>query len=309
MEISVILPVYNEKDNLIPLCKETIDCLTKNYSDWEIIFIDDGSEDGSKEILSQLSQEFENVSIVFLRRNFGQTQAIQAGLDQAKGELIATMDSDMQNDPKDIIRLHDKMRELDVDLVNGWRENRSDPLSKKILSRIAAKLRRVFLGTDLNDYGCTLKLMKRDAAQNLNLKGELHRYIPPLLKMKGYQITEIPINHRPRNAGKSKYGYSRVFKGFIDLINVWFLKKYQRRPIHILGGLGLISMFLGLLFLLFATYQKINGISFSDTGATIISAMLLVTGVQLFVSGILADIAVKTRFADQDVYYIDEVAE
>ncbi len=304
MEISVILPVYNEKDNLIPLCNEIINCLNKTYSDWEIIFIDDGSEDGSKEILCQLSQEFENVSTVFLRRNFGQTQAIKAGLDYSSGELIATMDSDMQNDPKDIIRLDNRMKETGADLVNGWRKNRSDPLSKRFLSKIASKVRRAFLGTELHDYGCTLKLMNRDAAKNLNIKGEMHRYIPPLLKMKGYRVTEIEVNHRSRKYGKTKYGYGRVPRGLIDLINVWLWKKYRKRPIHLFGTLGLLSITLGILTIMFALIQKFNGTSLSDTGATVISTLFIITGIQLFVSGVIADIAVKNL--DNQVYYVQE---
>jgi len=309
MEISVVLPVYNEEGNLKPLFKELKQVLNQNYETWEVIFVDDGSTDSTPKKLSKIQKQNTQVKVLTLKTNFGQTNAIQAGIDHAQGKLIATMDSDMQNDPRDIPRMEKHLKKTSSDIVNGWRKHREDHLTKKILSHAAAQTRRIFLGTELHDYGCTLKIMKRKAAKELELNGEMHRYMPPLLKMKGYKVTEIEVNHRPRNTGKTKYGYQRIPKGFMDLINVWFWQKYEGRPLHIFGGIGLTSITLGTLMFLYATYQKfIQGIGFSDTGATTISVLLTVIGVQFFISGILADILIKNhkKISSRRNYYVEE---
>ncbi len=310
MSISVVLPVYNEEDNLKPLFKELRKVLENNYTDWEVIFVDDGSTDSTSEKLSKIREQNSNVKVIRLKTNFGQTPAIQAGIDNCKGDLVVTMDSDMQNDPRDIPKLQQHMETTGSDIVNGWRKNREDPFTKKLLSKVAAKVRRAFLGTDLHDYGCTLKIMEKEAAKELDLNGEMHRYVPPLLKMKGYKVTEKPVNHRSRNAGETKYGYQRLPKGFMDLLNVWFWQKYEGRPLHIFGGLGLLSITLGALMSLYTLYQKfVEGISISDTGATIISVFLVLVGVQFFISGIMTDILIKNhkQVSSHQSYYVEEL--
>lgn len=295
MEISVVLPVYNEEKNLQPLFEELVEVLEENFTDFEVIFVDDGSQDSSLELLEDLGEENEEVKWVELRKNFGQSYAIQAGLDRAKGDLIATMDSDMQNDPRDIPRLIDELENTGSDMICGWRKKRNDPFLKGISSKIASFLRRLILRADLHDYGCTLKIFRKEAAKSLALRGEMHRYIPPLLKVNGFKVSEMEVNHRQRNAGKTKYGLRRLPKGFMDMIKVWFWKNFDGRPLHIFGGLGILSIVSGGLLFLVALYQKMNGTTLSETASTVISVFLVLIGVQFFLSGILAEIALKDQ--------------
>jgi glycosyltransferase involved in cell wall biosynthesis len=311
-EISVVAPVYNEEGNLRPLYNELQEVLDENYRYWEIVLVDDGSQDGSLEVMKNLHERDKRVKAVKFKANFGQTAALQAGVDNASGEVVVTMDSDMQNDPRDIPRLVNKLEEEDCDLVNGWRKERDDPLSKRLFSEIAAKMRRALLGTDLHDYGCTLKAFSKEAASELKINGEMHRYIPPILARRGYQNCEIVVNHRERHAGDTSYGWQRLPKGFMDLVNVWFWQKYEGRPLHIFGGLGIVSMGLGGLLGTYALYQKLfRGVGLSDTAATTIAPFLFMVGVQFFISGILADIVIKNHHQTkkQKNYNIDKVIE
>lgn len=298
MELSIVLPVYNEEKNLNPLFEELAEILERNFTDYEIIFVDDGSEDSCPEVLKELVRQNESVKWIELRKNFGQSTAIQAGLEEAKGELIATMDSDMQNDPRDIPRLIEKLEETESDMVCGWRRKRDGPILKSAFSGLASFLRRLILRAELHDYGCTLKVFRREAAESLTLRGEMHRYIPALLKVHGFNVSELEVNHRPRNAGNTKYGIKRLPKGFMDMIKVWFWKEFADRPLHIFGGLGIISMGLGSLIFLVALYQKLNGTSLSETAATVVSVFLILIGVQFFLSGILAEIALRDKHQD-----------
>ena len=303
MELSVILPVFNEEKNLRPLFDELKDVLEENFTSYEIIFVNDGSEDASQDILKDLGDQHKEVKWLELRKNFGQSEAIQAGINQSKGDLVATMDSDMQNNPKDIPRLVEELESTDSDLVNGWRKKRKDPFMKSTFSGVASFFRRIILGAKLHDYGCTLKVMKREAAESLELRGEMHRYIPALIKIHGFKVSEIKVNHRERNASTTKYGLKRLPKGFIDLTKVWFWKEFKGRPLHIFGGVGLASIFLGGLLFSFALYQKINGTSLSDTGATVISVFLVLIGVQFFLSGILAELVQKNMHTSEPTNY------
>jgi len=310
MDISVVTPVYNEENNLKPLYSEIKETIEGEFDEWEVIMVDDGSSDQSWKTMKELRDSNEELKIVKLRKNFGQSSALQAGLEISKGELIATLDSDMQNDPRDIPRLVGELEE-GFDLVNGWRKDREDPFKKKLFSRIAAKMRKLLLGSELNDYGCTLKVMTREAADELSINGEMHRYIPPILESRGFKTSEIEVNHRERNSGETKYGISRIPKGFIDMINVWFWQRYRDRPLHIFGSLGILSMILGGFTGLIAVYRKLNGVGLSDTAATIISPFLIMIGVQFFISGLLADILVRNyyqRSGNKD-YRVEEVIE
>lgn len=292
--ISVVLPVYNECDNIEPLWKEIEEVMNGNYSDWEAIFVDDGSKDGSRELLAQKSSNNQRFTTVLLKDNFGQSEALQAGIDASQGEVVVTLDSDMQNDPADIPRLVETLEEGSFDAVNGWRRDRSDPLMKKLWSRFAEKLRKATLGTELHDFGCTLKAFTREAADELQLRGEMHRYIPPVLEGRGYEMTEIEVNHRQRHAGETKYSWRRLPKGFLDLLNVWFWQKYDSRPLHIFGGLGILSGVIGSLGGSYAVYLKVfEKVSLSDTALPLFAVLMTMLGVQFFISGILADIAIK----------------
>ncbi|MFB6242349.1 MAG: glycosyltransferase family 2 protein [Candidatus Nanosalina sp.] len=299
MDISVVLPVYNEERNLRPLFDELKEVMDQNYGDWEAVFVDDGSTDRSLEVLRELAEE-EEVKVVELRSNFGQTAALDTGLRHAGGDVVVTMDSDMQNDPADIPRLVDRLESSGCDLVNGWRRDREDPFLKRAFSSIATRMRMAFLGTGLHDYGCTLKAYSRETADELSLDGEMHRYVPPLLQMKGFEVCEIEVNHRERHAGETKYGWRRLPKGFLDMVNVWFRQRYDERPLHFFGGIGIIVASLGAAMFLYALYQKFYlGTGLSETAATLIAVFLVLTGLQVFLTGLLADMMVQNRDAGE----------
>ncbi len=311
MEVSIVVPIYNERDNLAPLyheLKDVLDDMNKNY---EIIFVDDGSTDGSFEEMVRLFEEEDHLRIVKLRSNFGQSSALQAGFDISNGEIIVAMDADLQNDPKDIPRLLEKLKE-GYDCVSGWRMERKDPLGKRIMTKISSLVRRRFLGTDLHDYGCTLKAYRREALAEIEISGEMHRYIPPMLKWRGFDVTEIEVNHRERTRGETKYGTTRVFKGFMDMINVWFWQKFHGRPLHLFGGLGLISAFIGLIAALISFYWKFfGGVSFTSTPLPLFSVFMFLTGLLLFSSGLLADVLLKNYYSleERRVYSVEKVVE
>lgn len=295
MKVSLVLPVYNEEGNLRPLFGEIREVMEENYGDWEAVFVDDGSTDTSPEILEKISRKSPEVAVVKFRRNYGQSEAIQAGLEHADGNIIVTMDSDMQNDPQDIPGLVEKLESSDCDLVNGWRREREDSFMKTFFSETASKMRRVMLDTDLHDYGCTLRAFTREAAESIELNGGMHRYIPPKLEMNGFEVCEMEVNHRERNEGKTKYGWKRIPKGFVDMLNVWFWENYGGRPLHLFGGLGILSMVSGALLFSYALFQKVvEGMDLSGNAATLISGFLVLAGLQLFTSGLLSDMMAKS---------------
>lgn len=311
LEASVVLPVYNEQGNLQPLAEELSVVLEEEFDRWEVLFVDDGSTDGSYEELKRIHEDEPRFKIVRFRGNFGQSAAMDAGLDYASGDVIITMDSDGQNDPADIPKLIKKLDE-GYDCVTGWRTKRDDPLMKRVSSRVASGLRKMFLGTDLHDYGCTLKAFRRPAAKDIDLDGEMHRYIPALLSWRGYRIGEVKVNHRPRRNGETKYSWQRLPKGFIDLINVWFWQKFSGRPLHIFGGLGMISMFIGTSGAFYSAWLKISaGANLSNTALPLFSVFMVMIGVQFFISGILADIGIKgyQHAKNEEPYRVKEILE
>lgn len=311
MDLSIVSPVYDEEDNVPVLyeeLKEVLDGLDKKY---EIIFVDDGSTDNSYEKMREIAERDESFKIVKLRTNFGQSSALQAGFDTSKGDIVVSIDSDLQNDPKDIPKLLKKLEE-GYDLVSGWRQERKDSLSKKFFSKIADWMRSVLLGTDLHDYGCTLKAYRKECLEEIELMGELHRYIPPLLRWRGFDITEVKVNHRERKQGETNYGTTRLFKGYMDMINVWFWQKFHGRPLHLFGGAGLLTGFLGLITGLIAVFWKaLEGITFTSTPLPLVSIFLLITGMILFVVGLLSDILVKNYYSSQDrkPYSVEKVED
>lgn len=311
MQVSVVLPVYNEADNLRPLADELREVLEEYYQQWEVVFVDDGSHDGSFEILESIHEDDDRFKIIQFRRNFGQSPALDAGLDYAFGDIVVTMDSDGQNDPKDIPELVEKLQE-GYDCVSGWRRERDDPLSKRLFSRLASGMRRAFLGTELHDYGCTLKAFRRPAAKDIDLHGEMHRYIPALLNWRGYRISEVEVNHRPRRNGRTKYSWQRLPKGFLDLVNVWFWQKFSGRPLHIFGGLGILSMFIGTGGALYSAWLKLGAeVELSETALPLFAVFMIMIGIQFFISGILADIGIKgyQNAKNEEPYRIREVIE
>ena len=307
MKISVILPVFNEEENLIDMNSEITGVLGNMKMDYEIIYIDDGSTDRSFEILSSLREQDERIKIIQFRRNFGQTAGLAAGFDHASGDVIVTMDSDRQNDPNDIPMMLDKINE-GYDLVSGWRFDRQDAwLSRKLPSKLANGLISKITGVKLHDYGCSLKAFRKDVVENIRLYGEMHRFIPAIASWMGVRIAEVKVNHRARVAGTSKYGISRTFRVILDLITVKFLLQYSARPIHFFGGIGLASGVLGFLIAFVMLIQKfIFDVPMGDRPLLLLSVLLMFIGLQFITFGLLGELMTRTYHEAQNkpVYVI-----
>ena len=306
-KLSVIIPVYNEAENVGPLYGELKQVLAGIMAEPEIIFINDGSSDNTLEKLKELS----NVKIVNFRKNYGQTASLQAGFDLAEGDVIVSLDGDGQNDPADIPLLLAKLNE-GYDVVCGWRWQRHDSFLKKFVSGGANFLRKIFVKDNVHDSGCTLRAYRQEAVKSLKLSGELHRFIPALVQLNGFKVTELKVNHRPRLQGVTKYSYGRVLKGLIDIISVWFWRKYAGRPLHLFGGIGLILIMAGLVLGLYLFIARLLGyLTLSDKIWPLVDVLMILSGIQLFVSGIIADIAVKgfDRSSRKKPYAIKEIIE
>lgn len=305
--ISVVVPVYNESGNVKELFREIKEvCVKENYT-YEIIFVDDGSSDDTAKQCAELKP----LKLIRFRRNFGQTAAMDAGIKAAQYDYIVTMDGDRQNDPADIPNMLKYMTENDLDVVSGWRKNRKDTVMKKFTSRGANFLRGIIVKDNIHDSGCSLKVYKRECFENVSLYGEMHRFIPALLKIKGFTVGEIVVNHRPRTAGVTKYNWKRTFKGFVDMISVWFWNKFAVRPLHLLGSTGIISIFIGIVFAIWSLVLFIMGNNMSDYMQPIVSVLFLLAGLFLFVFGLMSDILVKTYYGSKidTPYNIKEVVE
>lgn len=308
--LSILIPVYNEIENLDLLYERLVEALDPTGETFEVLLIDDGSIDGSPERIKAICARDGRFSLVRLNRNFGQTAAMAAGIDHARGEIVITMDADLQNDPADIPKLLGVYRQ-GYDLVSGWRRNRQDAfVSRTLPSKLANGLISWATGVHLHDYGCTLKAYRRDLVQRLNLYGEMHRFLPALLAHVGARITEIEVQHHPRHAGRSKYGIGRTGKVLLDLLTVKFLGTYATKPIYLFGGLGFLSLaggFLTVLALLIMKY--VFGISMILTPLPVLAAMLVIVGVQFLLMGLLAEMQVRTYHESQEkkIYVLREV--
>lgn len=300
VDLSVVIPIYNEEENLPILyerLKKVLKGLDKSY---EIIFVNDGSTDKSWEIIKELSQKDPHVVGVNFRKNFGQTAAMSAGFETARGEIIITMDGDLQNDPEDIPKL---LQVLDqgYDIVSGWRKDRKDAfISRTLPSKIANWLISRVTGVYLHDYGCSLKAYRAEVAKNLDFYGEMHRFLPALSKAIGAKVTEIPVKHHPRIYGKSKYGISRTFKVLLDLILVKFLLDYRTKPLRVLGGSGAVLLFLGALTLSYLVVVKIvGGQDIGNRPLLIFGTLFFLSGIQLISTGIVAELITRTYYESQ----------
>jgi glycosyltransferase involved in cell wall biosynthesis len=299
--ISILLPVYNEADNLERLhekIKDTISGLS-----FEVIYVDDGSSDGSLEILRGFAANDRRVRVISLQRNYGQTAAMAAGIDASRGDVLIPMDADLQNDPADIERLLAKLDE-GYDVVSGWRTNRQDTFLTRVLpSRIANRLISIIGGVRLHDYGCTLKAYRREVLRDIHLYGEMHRFIPIYASWSGGRVTEIPVSHHPRAAGKSKYGLSRTAKVIFDLITIKFLASYLPKPLYVFGCTGMLVFALSFISGLIAVLMKFVGwphhADFIQTPLPVLAMVLLVLGIQLFLLGLIAELLVRTYHESQ----------
>ena len=308
-KLSVVAPLLDEQDNLPTLYEQVKQALEGRY-EYELIFIDDGSTDGSFDILKGLHAADPKVRVIRFRRNFGQTAALSAGFAHARGDIVVALDADLQNDPADIPMLLAKLDE-GYDVVSGWRKKRHDKaLTRRLPSRIANCLISRITNVRLHDYGCTLKAYRRDVLAETRLYGEMHRFIPALASWSGAKVTECVVNHRPRMAGKAKYGLGRTLKVVLDLITVKFLGSFSTKPIYVFGGLGLFTTLLAILFGWLVIYQKLaRGTDMSGNPLLILTAVLVITSVQFILMGLLAELLVRTYHESQNrpTYVIREV--
>jgi glycosyltransferase involved in cell wall biosynthesis len=297
MKLSIVVTVYNEEENILPLIQNVREAIT-NLS-YELIFVDDGSTD--KTVSNIKANADENIRLIVLNKNYGQTAAMAAGIDQAQGDFIVPIDGDLQNDPSDIPMMLDKLEKEDWDVVAGIRADRKDSLFiKKIPSKMANAMIRKLTGVHLHDYGCTLKVFKKDIAKNLGLYGELHRFIPVLAQLQGANITEVPVKHHPRIHGSSKYGLGRTFKVMSDLLLMIFFQKYLQKPMHLFGTVGIITFLLGSMINAYLLVLKIMGEEIGGRPLLILGVTLLLGGVQLITIGLLAELIVRTYFETQN---------
>jgi glycosyltransferase involved in cell wall biosynthesis len=299
-DISVFLPVYNEEPNLRPLHAKMDEALRTLGRTAEIIYVDDGSNDGSLEVLRGLAHVDSRVRVIALRRNYGQTAAMAAGIDNARGRVLIPMDADLQNDPADIIRLLEKL-DQGYDVVSGWRKNRQDKLiTRKLPSMLANRLISWIGGVPLHDYGCSLKAYRRESLEDVRLYGEMHRFIPIYASWAGARVTEIPVEHHPRTMGKSKYGLSRTLKVVFDLMTIKFMASYGTKPIYVFGSFGFLAFGISCLAGLYAVFLKIfHKADFVQTPLPILAIVMFAVGVQFLLMGLLAEMLVRTYHESQ----------
>jgi glycosyltransferase involved in cell wall biosynthesis len=299
-ELSLVVPIFNEQENIVLLHERVSTVLTLIGRSYEIIAVDDGSSDRSFAILRELAEYDSHLRVVRLRRNFGQTAAFAAGFARARGDVVITIDADLQNDPADIPRL---LHELDAgyDVVSGWRKHRQDAFwSRTFPSRIANGLISWATGVSLHDYGCSLKVYRREVLQNIQLYGELHRFIPAIASWQGVSVAELPVHHMPRHAGKSKYGLGRTLRVLLDLLTVRFLLSYSTRPMQIFGLLGLLSMaFGGIIALYLATLKVLTGAALANRPLLLLGVLLIILGMQFMSIGLIGELVIRVYYESQ----------
>ncbi|HKF13671.1 MAG TPA: glycosyltransferase family 2 protein [Gaiellaceae bacterium] len=307
--ISVVVPVHDEERSIEPLYEELRAVLDPLGRPWEAIFVDDGSTDSSFAVLTRLHDSADNVKVVRLRRNFGKAAALAAGFRHAAGEVVVTIDADLQDDPLEIPRLLAKLDE-GFDLVSGWKAQRRDPLSRRIPSRIFNAVVGRVSGLRLHDLNCGLKAYRADVVRNLRIYGELHRFLPVLAHDRGYRVAELPVNHRPREHGRSRYGVERYLRGFLDFLTVWFMGRYRHRPLHLFGGLGLSLSAIGTVLLVYLTVLKLSGEAIGHRPLLTLGVLLVVVGLQFFSLGLLSELVTshhEERTGLADDLHVEEV--
>jgi glycosyltransferase involved in cell wall biosynthesis len=304
-QLSLVVPVFNEAESLAGLHRQIVEAL--GGVDYEVLYVDDGSTDGSLQVLTELQKGCGRIRLISFRRNFGQTAALSAGFKYARGAIIVPLDADGQNDPADIPRLVAKLDE-GYDIVSGWRKERKDnPVTRTLPSRMANWLIGRITGVHLHDYGCTLKAYRAESIKHIRLYGEMHRFIPALARWGGEKVAEVVVNHRPRTAGKTKYGLNRTFKVVLDLMTIKFLASFSTKPIYVFGGLGVACFFGSVISGATVLLMKL----IQDYSMLIISMMLMMAAIQFVLMGLLAEILVRTYHESQDrpIYVIDKIIE
>ena len=309
--ISIVVPLLNEEHSLEALFSEIATALDSKNEPWEVVFVDDGSTDGSLALLDRLHSETTNVVVVHLRRNFGKAAALQAGFLEARGDLIVTIDADLQDDPAEIPHLLAKLDE-GFDLVSGWKTRRNDPVTRRVFSRVFNWLAAIVSGVRLHDVNCGLKAYRAEVLQGMRLYGELHRFIPILASYRGYRIAEIPVNHRPRQHGRSRYGPERYLRGLFDLLSVTFMGRYRYRPLHLFGGLGVLMGAVGFVILVYLSMLKLWGEGIGTRPLLTLGVLLVVVGIQLVSLGLISELVTSQHEERMDereriAQYVDEV--
>lgn len=309
--ISVVVPLLNEEHSLEALYQQITDALDSQGQPFEVIFVDDGSTDGSPYVLSQLNAETTNVVVVRFRRNFGKAAALQAGFLEAQGDVVVTIDADLQDDPGEIPQLLAKLDE-GFDLVSGWKTRRNDPWTRRLFSRLFNWATTVVSGVRLHDVNCGLKAYRAEVLRGMRLYGELHRFIPILASYRGFRVAEIPVNHRAREHGRSRYGPERYLRGFFDLLSVTFMGRYRHRPLHLFGGIGLLMGAVGFVILLYLTVLWFWGEGIGHRPLLTLGVLLLVVGIQFVSLGLLSELITsqhEERLGDRErtTQMVDEV--
>jgi len=308
--ISIVIPVFNEEESLRAFCKELFLEVVKLKIDFEIIFVDDGSTDASLEILKEIEKTNRQIKIYSLRKRGGKAEALTLGFQKAKGDYIVTLDADLQDKPQEIPRLLKKAEEGNWDVVSGWRKDRKDSSRKIISSKLFNSIASIFWGLKLHDYNCGLKLYSREAAKSLSLYGGMHRFIPLLVHDQGFSVTEVAIEHDERKYGKSKYGFSKIWKDLPDMFTMLFLSKYSKKPFHFFGVAGEIFILLGVIILSYLSYLHFQGVAIGQRPLLFFGMILVISGFQLFFTGFLADLIINIsskRQKDFNLKYSSEV--
>lgn len=287
--ISVVVPVRDEEHTVDALHEQLVDVLEPGAEPWEVVFVDDGSRDGTHAALVRLHDRTDNVRVVRLRRNAGKAAALDAGFREAEGEIVVTIDGDLQDDPAEIPRLLAKLDE-GFDLVTGWKTRRNDPAARRVLSRVFNTVTGWVSGLRLHDMNCGLKAFRAEVARELDLYGELHRFVPVLAHDLGFRVTEVAVNHRPREHGRSRYGMERYLRGFLDLLTVTFMGRYRHRPLHLFGGLGILLSAVGGAILVYLTIVKLTGEAIGRRPLLLLGVLLVVVGIQFLSLGLLSEL-------------------
>lgn len=302
--ISIVIPLYNEQESLSHLVEKIREVIAKEQYEAEIIFVDDGSTDDSLKILQQLREQYpELIRIISFRKNYGKSAALSVGFRYASGEVIITMDADLQDDPEEIPRLIAEL-ERGYDLVSGWKKKRHDPINKTLPSRFFNFVTSKLTGIPLHDFNCGLKAYRKEVVEDIPVYGELHRFLPVLANWQGYRVGEIPVRHHPRRFGKTKFGFSRFFHGFFDLITVLFITRYRKTPLYIFGGLGSVFFLTGFLVELYLSFLKLSGtVGITRRPLFFLGILLIIVGIQFFSLGLLGDM-ISSHFAEKQDYSI-----
>lgn len=309
VDVSVLVPVKDEEATIQELASRVIAVLDRIGRSFEIIFVDDGSTDGTIQRIREAHAADRRVKLVRLRRNFGKAAALSAGFDQSRGQIIVTMDGDLQDDPDEIPRFLETLEEKDLDLVSGWKHQRRDPASKRLPSLLFNWVTRRIAGVDLHDFNCGFKAYRREVLEQISVYGELHRYIPVLASRRGFSVGEIPVNHHPRRHGVSKYGWDRLYKGLLDLITVLFITRYTRRPLHLFGAFGLIFLTLGVGINLYLAIRWLDGEYLSNRPLLLLGILLMLLGFQTLTTGLLGEMITFKNFRRPDSYSVKERLE